>query len=425
MITRSFFAFVFLTSALWGAPPLTTIQDTLYKADGARFNGTLTIRWNSFDGPGETAIVQQSTSVKVLDGFFRVQLVPTTSSQNGATYQVTYNSDGLEQFMETWSVPSSGQPLRVRDVRVATASSSTGSGVSPETTGPVQEADVVGLVSDLMARPSKGPGFAAGRVAMVNDTGLLESVTGTATDCVRVDGSSGPCGPVPGFIDADNLSGVADGSNADFSLSSQPSPVTSLAVYRNGLLQKIGQDFTLSGNTVHFLSGAVPMAGDTLLASYRMPDGSQTETPAVYSTSQVICSGIGATTSALTATSIGTCMLPAAALSAGDRLEIHFDLAHQGAAGAFVFDVMWGATTLLSRTASASDTLVAGRIGVSVLASGVQVSAQSWGTVLPLNAGIGVAADDVSAGILLRFRASLGSSSDAVALRNFSVVRLP
>ena len=32
----------------WGQTELTTIQDTLYKADGTRFNGTLTINWTTF-----------------------------------------------------------------------------------------------------------------------------------------------------------------------------------------------------------------------------------------------------------------------------------------------------------------------------------------------------------------------------------------
>ena len=30
-------------------PPLTTIQDVLYKADGTRFNGYVQISWNSFE----------------------------------------------------------------------------------------------------------------------------------------------------------------------------------------------------------------------------------------------------------------------------------------------------------------------------------------------------------------------------------------
>ena len=91
----------------------------LYKADGTRFNGTLTISWTSFQTADNSDIVTQSIAVKVVDGNLRVQLVPTTTSTPPSTYSVTYNSDGRVQFQETWSVPSSTSPLHVRDVRVS------------------------------------------------------------------------------------------------------------------------------------------------------------------------------------------------------------------------------------------------------------------------------------------------------------------
>ena len=209
----------------------------------------------------------QSVTTKVVDGNLRVQLVPSTTAVPAGAYSVTYNSDGRIQFQERWAVPSSSQPLRVRDVRTA-ASNAT---AAPETIGPIAEADVVGLIADLGARPSKGSSFAAGRVAMVNSTGLLESVSGAATDCVRVDGSSGPCGALPpSFVDGDSPAGIVDGANAVFSISAAPDPVSSLAVYRNGLLQKLASDYTFSGRTVEFLPAAIPQPGDTLLASYRL-----------------------------------------------------------------------------------------------------------------------------------------------------------
>ena len=48
-----------------------------------------------------------------------MQPVPTASGTPVVYYAVTYNSDGRVQFQETWSVPASAQPVRVRDVRVA------------------------------------------------------------------------------------------------------------------------------------------------------------------------------------------------------------------------------------------------------------------------------------------------------------------
>ena len=78
----------------------------------------LTISWNSFQAVDNSAIVTQSTTVKVVDGNLRVQLVPSTTATPAGAYSVTYNSDGRIQFQERWAVPSSTQPLRVRDVRL-------------------------------------------------------------------------------------------------------------------------------------------------------------------------------------------------------------------------------------------------------------------------------------------------------------------
>ena len=130
----------------------------------------------------------------------RVQLVPTTTSTPPSTYTVTYNSDGRVQFQETWSVPSSTQPLHVRDVRVAAGASSGSSTAGADTTSTVPESSVVGLIADLGARPLKSPSFAPGRTAVVDINGMVSSAAGNATDCVHVDGSSGPCGSGSAFV---------------------------------------------------------------------------------------------------------------------------------------------------------------------------------------------------------------------------------
>jgi hypothetical protein len=269
MISRSLFTAVLLASSAMAGPPLTTIQDVLYKADGTRFAGTLTISWTSFEAVDKSAIATQVTTVTVTGGNLWVQLVPTTTAVPAANYTVIYNSDGHIQFTETWAVPSSTAPLRIRDVRIAQTQAGA---VSSDSVAPTtQESDVVGLISDLGARPLKGPGYAPGRVAVVDSTGSLEGATGNPSDCVRVDGSTGPCGgSPPGFVDGESLSGTVDGSNITFNLSTVPNPASSLAVYRNGMLQQLGQDYTLNGSSVQFAAAAVPQPGDTLLASYRV-----------------------------------------------------------------------------------------------------------------------------------------------------------
>jgi hypothetical protein len=423
MISRSFLAAVCLATSSFAAPPLTTIQDVLFKADGTRFHGTLSISWTSFEAIDQSAIAQQTTTVTVVNGNLQVQLVPTTTATPAAFYTVVYNSDGLVQFQETWAVPSSAGPLRIRDVRVSVVGA-VGAAPAP-ITDTVQESDVTGLLSDLGARPLKGPGYAAGRVAFVNPTGAIETVTGTPGDCVRVDGSSGPCGGTqPNFVDGDTPAGLVDGANTAFTLSAVPSPAASLTVYRNGMLQKPVQDFTLSGNQIQFGTAAAPQPGDTLLASYRLA-GTTTDAPQLYPNPQVLCSGLGAATNSSTLASIGTCTIPAAFLTAGDRVEIRFDLDHSGTAGGFTFAVLWGATTVLARNASAVDAQAAGRADAALTAAGAQLSHQSWGTSLAFAAGLGKSADDYTAGITVNFQALTALSAETVTLRNFTVVRFP
>jgi len=347
--------------------------------------------------------------------------VPTTTATPAAYYTLVYNSDGRVQFQETWAVPSSVQPLRVRDVRVATTDSA-----SSDTTGStVQESDIVGLISDLGARPLKGPGYAAGRVAFVNPTGAVETVTGAPTDCVRVDGTSGPCGGTqPGFVDSDTPAGLVDGANTAFALSGVPNPAASLTVYRNGMLQKPGQDFTLSGNQMQFVAAAAPQPGDTLVASYRLT-GSTDDTPQIFPSPQVLCSGLGAATNSSTLASVGTCTIPASFLAAGDRVEIRFDLDHAGTAGGFSFEVHWGATTVLTRNASAVDAQATGRADAALTAAGANLSHQSWGTPLAFAAGVGKSTDDYTAGITVDLQAKTVLPGETVTLANFTVVRFP
>jgi uncharacterized protein YoxC len=80
------------------------------------------------------------------------------------------------------------------------------------------------------------------------------------------------------FADGETPSGTMDGSNGTFALTAAPAPAASLQLYRNGLQQMSGIDFTLSGNTITFLNGNVPRASDIVQAFYRVPGTGQTST---------------------------------------------------------------------------------------------------------------------------------------------------
>lgn len=408
-----------------GAPALTPIQDVLYKADGTRFNGTLYITWSNFQSGDSSMIATQAVTIQVVNGALQTQLVPTTNASAGANYSVRYVSQGKFQFSELWAVPPSASALRVRDVRVSAGSVV---GPPPSVTSPILISDVTGLANELNLRASKGTGFAPGRTAVINTSGLVDGAVGSASDCVRVDGSSGPCGSgggmFPGFADAENPSGVVDGSNTTFTLLNTPSPAASLALYNNGVLQRQALDYTLNNAAILFVRAAAPQPGDVITAYYRYAD--PTNPLSTLAPAQVICSSTGQTTGNTAITSLGSCTIPANFLNTGDRIEIRYDFAHSGTSSAFSTQVTWGASTISTRGGIASEAGLSGRGGLGISAAGSQWNSENWGASTAYAIATGIAPDALSSPIPILFRAQLTTAgSDTVALRNFTVVRYP
>lgn len=257
-----------LSSRLGATPPLTTISDTLFNADGTRFSGVVVISWPSFEASDTSNVAAEIDRVQINNGILYVQLIPTTNANTAAIYTVQYSSLGVTQFSEAWAVPPSLLPLRVRDVRLPPGSVS---GSGPATATIINISDVTGLQNALNVRPALGTGYAVSRSAVIDATGAIDAAIGNLTDCLHVDGTSGPCASISTtFVDGEVPSGILNGSNAAFTLSNVPNPSSSLALFRNGLLLRQSGDFTLSGNAVTFQTGGVPQPGDLLTASYRL-----------------------------------------------------------------------------------------------------------------------------------------------------------
>ena len=110
---------------------------------------------------------------------------------------------------EKWSVPNVSYPLRLVDIQRSDSQTRPSRSLLPATyaeSGSVSNtagsvsisiSDVTGLAAELAARPYSGPGYAPGRALMADPTGFISAVEGDPSDCVRVDGSSGPCGTTP------------------------------------------------------------------------------------------------------------------------------------------------------------------------------------------------------------------------------------
>jgi hypothetical protein len=411
---------------------LTTIQDTLFRADGTRFSGTLTIQWSTFDATNIGTIVQQSKSVTVTNGNLLVELVPNAGAAAPANvYTVHYQSDGNQQFTESWTVPASTTALTVAAVRTGMVTTGSG-GSAPGNSTPIVESAVVGLVSDLAQRPIKGPGFGTGSVAVINQNGQIEAAVGDVGDCVFVDGTSGPCGgQVSQFFDAETPGGIVDGSNATFTLANPPSG-SSLSLYRNGLYMSANFDYTLSGSTITFIPAGTPQPGDQIIANYRIDPSASGNVVALTTASgnshsiaaQVLCSSTGRSNSAAAWLSLGSCDIPAAALRSGDRIEIRFGFAHTGTISGYDVQINWGATSMLARHGSAQDAAFVGQADAAISATGAQLTVQSWGTVLSfLPAAI---ASPIQNGVKVDFRGQMSAAGpDSLALTSYTVLRYP
>lgn len=413
-------------SAAVAQPALTTIRDILYRADGNRFNGTVFFTWNSFDAGDTSNIATANLTLPIVNGVLKVQLVPTTTASPGAQYNITYNSQGRNQFTEIWAVPPSTVPLHVRDVRVAS-----GTIIGPAAVrSQIQISDVMGLQNELAVRPMQGVGYSIGRAAVINPSGQIDGASGNLSDCVRVDGSSGPCGNAggggvsPSFSDSETPGGLVNGANTVFTLLFAPSPASSLETFRNGLLMKQGADYSVAGNTITFFVASTPQSGDFLMASYRYADPNNPL--GTLASSQVICSSAGTSTTSTTLTQLGSCTIPAGLLAAGDRIEVQFQYSHAGSTTGFGSEIHWGGPAVISRASVAADTAFAGRMSFGISAGAQFWSTESWGNSLAFASTVGSASEDTTQNLTISLRGQMtAATSETVSLKNFTVLRYP
>jgi hypothetical protein len=227
-LSAGFFLLIAISQPALSQPSLTTVQDTIYLADGSPFTGLAFFDWKSFDAPNGAVIGQFSKVVRITDGLLRVQLAPTTNTTN-AYYSVRYSKSGRILFTETWAVPPTNVTLRLRDVR---ATLLPGGFVSANTNPP----------------PPSGNGGGNGNGN--GNGGVIGENTGN-------------------FVDGEMPAGLINGSNNAFTLTAAPNPATSLGLYRNGVLLSAAVDYTITGNSITFSPGAAPEIGDVLRAYYR------------------------------------------------------------------------------------------------------------------------------------------------------------
>ena len=104
-------------------PALTTVSDTVYRADGNPATGTLLISWPGFTtADGHTVAAGNKSVTLATNGILTVQLAPNAGAPSGTTYVVTYQlSDGTVKT-ENWSV-GSASPETISQVRTLVGTS--------------------------------------------------------------------------------------------------------------------------------------------------------------------------------------------------------------------------------------------------------------------------------------------------------------
>lgn len=131
--------------------------------------------------------------------------------------------------------------------------------------------NVPGLADELSARPMVNLRLTPPGVLHMREDGTIEVLRGRPDECIRGDGTLAPCGSIgtsaPTLV-MESPTGAINGQNVVFQLSQQPATPSTLHLFRNGVLQTQGTDYTLSGSTVTFVNAVIPTAGDILTASF-------------------------------------------------------------------------------------------------------------------------------------------------------------
>lgn len=114
-----------------------------------------------------------------------------------------------------------------------------------------------------------------GQLLIGNGTGYTQAALTAGTGIAITNGAGSITIAVTGvltsasFVVREIPSGTVNGSNVTFTLANTPTAGTE-SVYVNGVLQNVGSgnDYTISGATITFQSGAIPQTGDVILVSY-------------------------------------------------------------------------------------------------------------------------------------------------------------
>jgi hypothetical protein len=271
MLLSLFFAVV-----AW--PATTTVSQMIVGPDGQPAAGQALIRISQPCQSGTTHVGDRTIPVKFTatvpagqTNNFSVALVPNDAGGcAGTNYTFSWLLAGGSSRTDTVVVPTSSTPVSYDSVVVP-----------PSTAAPPFWMIQWQQLAQNGAVPGNSPIWTGTSWVPGAPTALTESANATQIQGNAVSATAPSDGQtwrwnasasqwqLLTFVDQETVAGTIDGTNTTFMLAHAPNPGGGLVLFRNGLAQMSGQDYTLSGTTISFVTAATPQLGDTLLAWYR------------------------------------------------------------------------------------------------------------------------------------------------------------
>lgn len=218
---------------------------------------------------GQTSIVTLGT---VSTGTWSANTIAVDRGGTGRTSHTAYmplvggtTSTGAQQSVSAGS--TSGQALLYQ-----------GASAVP-VFGAINLAGGTNIVSGTLPIASGGTGLTGtptnGQLLIGNGTGYTQAALTAGTGIAITNGAGSITVAVTGVLTSSSFvvreipSGTINGTNPTFTLAATPTAGTE-TIYVNGVLQNVGSgnDYTISGATITFQTGAIPQTGDVILACY-------------------------------------------------------------------------------------------------------------------------------------------------------------
>ncbi|MGI8962532.1 MAG: hypothetical protein ACR2IV_22805 [Bryobacteraceae bacterium] len=291
----------------WSVPPSSTpVTLSQIRTSTSAGGGTGGTGGGTGGGSGGVGLPIQISDVTGLPSelnSINASITNLTTTANGLTTSLSSDISSIS----TLNTRVNGLNTTVMGIGDAVGTlSNTVTGLTATVTG---MGDTVGTLSNTVTGLTTAATGTSNTLGTLNSTvaGLKTTVTGigntvtsqgnTVTSLSQQIDSITAGSTIALFADGETPSGVMDGANKTFTLAGAPGPVASLQLYRNGLQQISGIDFTVSGNTITFLNGNVPRTSDVVQAFYRVPGTGQTST---FSDAEVPSGTVNGTNSTFT-----------------------------------------------------------------------------------------------------------------------------